>query len=325
LRRRSFLTAIAGIAAYPLSAAAQGTMPLIGYLNRRSAQSDAPFVAAFRRGLAEQNLVEGRNIQIDYRWADNDPSRLPSLGTDLIKRKPSLIVAGGGAETTLALQKLTSSIPIVFITGADPIKVGMVKSLSRPQGNATGVAFLATAIVTKRLDMLHDFVPRARAIGILVNPSNVGYAAMAQDLEQARSTVSFQVKVFKATRESEIQAAFSEMPRQNVDALLIGSDNYFNAVRRQLIALALRHSLPAMFDLREFAAEGGLMSYGASQTDAYRQGATYVRRILGGAKPADLPVSQSTQFELIINRTTAKALNLEIPNKLVALADEIIE
>jgi len=300
-------------------------MPLIGYLNRRSAQSDAPFVAAFRRGLAEQNLVEGRNIQIDYRWADNDPSRLPSLGTDLIKRKPSLIVAGGGAETTLALQKLTSSIPIVFITGADPIKVGMVKSLSRPQGNATGVAFLATAIVTKRLDMLHDFVPRARAIGILVNPSNVGYAAMAQDLEQARSTVSFQVKVFKATRESEIQAAFSEMPRQNVDALLIGSDNYFNAVRRQLIALALRHSLPAMFDLREFAAEGGLMSYGASQTDAYRQGATYVRRILGGAKPADLPVSQSTQFELIINRTTAKALNLEIPNKLVALADEIIE
>jgi len=300
-------------------------MPLIGYLNRRSAQSDAPFVAAFRRGLAEQNLVEGRNIQIDYRWADNDPSRLPSLGTDLIKRKPSLIVAGGGAETTLALQKLTSSIPIVFITGADPIKVGMVKSLSRPQGNATGVAFLATAIVTKRLDMLHDFVPRARAIGILVNPSNVGYAAMAQDLEQARSTVSFQVKVFKATRESEIQAAFSEMPRQNVDALLIGSDNYFNAVRRQLIALALRNSLPAMFDLREFAAEGGLMSYGASQTDAYRQGATYVRRILGGAKPADLPVSQSTQFELIINRTTAKALNLEIPNKLVALADEIIE
>lgn len=300
-------------------------MPLIGYLNRRSAQSDAPFVAAFRRGLAEQNLVEGQNIQIDYRWADNDPSRLPSLGTDLIKRKPSLIVAGGGAETTLALQKLTSSIPIVFITGADPIKVGMVKSLSRPQGNATGVAFLATAIVTKRLDMLHDFVPRARAIGILVNPSNVGYAAMAQDLEQARSTVSFQVKVFKATRESEIQAAFSEMPRQNVDALLIGSDNYFNAVRRQLIALALRNSLPAMFDLREFAAEGGLMSYGASQTDAYRQGATYVRRILGGAKPADLPVSQSTQFELIINRTTAKALNLEIPNKLVALADEIIE
>jgi putative ABC transport system substrate-binding protein len=173
--------------------------------------------------------------------------------------------------------------------------------------------------------MLHDFVPRARAIGVLVNPTNVGYAAMAQDLDQARGTVSFPLKVFKASRENEIQAAFSEMPRQNVDALLIGSDNYFNSLRRQLIALAARNSLPAMFDLREFAAEGGLMSYGASQTDAYRQGATYVRRILGGTKPADLPVSQSTQFELIINRTTAKALNLEIPNKLVALADEIIE
>lgn len=325
MQRRSFLTAIAGIAAYPLSAAAQGPVPLIGYLNRRSAQSDAPFVAAFRRGLTEQNLIEGQNIQIDYRWADNDPSRLSSLGADIIKRKPALIVAGGGAETTLALQKLTSSIPIVFITGADPIKVGMVKSLSRPEGNATGVAFLATTIVTKRLDMLHDFVPQARAIGVLVNPTNVGYAAMAQDLDQARGTVSFPLKVFKASRENEIQAAFSEMPRQNVDALLIGSDNYFNSLRRQLIALAAHNSLPAMFDLREFAAEGGLMSYGASQTDAYRQGTTYVRRILGGAKPADLPVSQSTQFELIINRTTAKALNLEIPNKLVALADEIIE
>jgi putative ABC transport system substrate-binding protein len=325
VRRRDFLIALGGAAHYPILARAQESVPLIGYLNRRTSQSDAPFVAAFRRGLIEQNLIEGKTIHIEYRWADNDESRVPRLASELIKQKPALIVTGGGSSVVLALKKLTPSIPIVFITGADPIRAGLVKSLSRPEGNLTGVAFWATQIVAKRLELLRELVPKARAIGVLVNPMNPAYPAMSRDLQQAQQTVPLPLKIFNASNDQDIEAAFAGMAAQNVDALLIGGDNYFNAVRRKLAAFALRNSLPSMFDFREFAAEGGLMSYGASQTDAYRQGATYVRRILGGARPADLPVIQSTQFELVINRTTAKALGLEIPVKLMALVDEVIE
>ena len=246
--------------------------------------------------------------------------RVPSLASDLIGRKPSVFVIGGGAVAMLAVKKLTSSIPLVFITGADPIKVGLVTGVSRPIGNVTGVSFLATQIVTKRLDLLHEFVPNARAIAVLVNPSNPDRVQMSRDLEEAERVVKYPLKTFRASNESEIDKAFAEMAAQNVDALLIGGDSYFNAMRRKLAALALRQGLPAMFDFREFAADGGLMSYGASQTDAYRQSAAYVARILGGAKVADLPVIQSTRFELIINRTTAKTLRLEIPTKLMAFA-----
>lgn len=327
MRRREFIILLGGTAvAWPLSVdAQQQAMPLVAYINVRSAQSDEPFVVAFRRELGDQGLTEGKNVQIEYRWADNDLSRISSLAADLIERKPAVIVTGGGAVATLAIKKLTSSIPIVFITGADPMKVGLVTSISRPTGNVTGVSFLATQIVTKRLDLLHELVPKARAIAVLINPTNPDHAAMSHDLEQAERTGKFSLKIFRASNESEIDAAFAEMGRQKVDALLIGGDSYFNSVRRKFIALALRQSLPAMFDFREFAADGGLMSYGASQTNAYRQGAVYVSRILTGTKPADLPVIQSTRFELVINRTTAKALNLEIPAKLMALADEVID
>jgi putative ABC transport system substrate-binding protein len=236
-----------------------------------------------------------------------------------------VIVAGGGALVTLAIKKLTSSIPIVFVTGADPIKVGLVTSISRPLGNVTGVSFLATQIVTKRLELLHEFVPNARTIAVLINPSNPDRAQMTRDLEEAERAVKFTLKIFRATNEDEIDKAFVEMARQNVDALLIGGDNYLNAMRRKLAALALRQSLPSMFDFREFAADGGLMSYGASQTEAYRQTAIYVGRVLSGVKTVALPVIQSTRFELVINRATAQALGLEIPTKLIALADEVIE
>jgi putative ABC transport system substrate-binding protein len=327
MRRREFIAGLGGAAAvWPLrTSAQQPTTPLVAYLNARPEQSDTPFVAAFRRGLDEQGLVESRNIRIEYRWADNDQSRVPSLASELIRHQPSVIIIGGGAVATLAVKKLTSSIPLVFITGADPIKVGLVTSISRPIGNVTGVSFLATQIVTKRLDLLHEFVPNARAIAVLVNPNNPDRVQMSRDLEQAERAVKYPLKTFRASNESEIDKAFADMPAQNVDALLIGGDSYFNAMRRNIAALALRHGLPAMFDFREFAADGGLMSYGASQTEAYRQSAVYVARILGGAKTAELPVIQSTRFELIINRTTAKALRLEIPTKLMALADEVIE
>jgi putative ABC transport system substrate-binding protein len=201
----------------------------------------------------------------------------------------------------------------------------LVTCISRPTGNVTGVSFLATQIVTKRLDLLHEFVPNARAIAVLVNPDNPDRVQMSRDLEQAERTVKYPLKTFRASNESEIDKAFTDMAGQNVDALLIGGDNYFAAMRRKIAALALRHGLPAMFDFREFAADGGLMSYGASQTEAYRQSASYVARILGGAKTADLPVIQSARFELVINRTTAKTLRLDIPTKLIALADEVIE
>jgi putative ABC transport system substrate-binding protein len=327
MRRRQFITLLgSAAAAWPRRASAQqSTPPLIAYLNARSEQSDTPFVAAFRRGLDEQGLAISRDVRIEYRWADNDPSRVPSLASELIGRRPSVIVIGGGALVTLAVKKLTSSIPLVFITGADPIKVGLVTSISRPSGNVTGVSFLATQIVTKRLELLREFVPNARAIAVLVNPDNADRVQMSQDLEQAERTVTYPLKTFRASNESEIDRAFADMAGQNIDALLIGGDSYFNAMRRKLAALALRQGLPAMFDFREFVADGGLMSYGASQTEAYRQSAVYVARILGGAKTDELPVIQPTRFELIINRTTAKTLRLEIPTKLIALADEVIE
>jgi putative ABC transport system substrate-binding protein len=327
MRRRQFITLLGGVAAaWPLGAnAQQSSLPLVAYLNLRPALTDEPFVGAFRRGLGEHGLIEGRNVQIDYRWADSDPSLITRLASDLIARKPSVIVLGGGSRVTLAVKKLTSSIPIVFISGADPIKMGLVTSISRPVGNVTGVSFLATQIVTKRLELLHELVPNARSIAVLVNPNSPDRVEMSRDLEQAERMVQFPLRTFRASTENEIEMAFADMARQDVGALLIGGDNYFNAMRRKLAALALRQSLPAMFDFREFAADGGLMSYGASQTEAYRQGAAYVARILGGTMTSDLPVIQSTRFELVINRTTAKALKLEIPTKLMALADEVIE
>lgn len=324
MRRREVILLLGGAAAaWPLTARAQQPA-VVGYLSSRSEQPDAPLVAAFRQGLSESDDV-GKNATIEFRWADNQPGRLEDLAAELIKLKPAAILAGGGAGTALVLKRLTSRIPIVFVNGADPVKSGLVQSINRPEGNVTGVNFLATLIVAKRLEFLMAFVPKAKAIAILANPKNPDFASMVRDVEGAERSLKIAMQTYKASSETEIDEAFSQMGRQLPDALLIGGDAFFNGKRRKLIALSLRYSLPAIFDLREFATEGGLMSYGASQTKAYHEAGAYVGRILGGTKPTELPVLQSTRFELIINRTTAKALGLKIPDNLIALADEVVE
>jgi len=326
VRRREFITLLGGAATiWPLVSRAQEAEKLsVGYISSRSEQPDTPFVAAFRRGLAESGEL-GKSAAIEFRWAENYSDRLDGLAAGLIKLKPTVILAGGGAGTALVVKKLTSSIPIVFVNGADPVKVGLVHSIGRPEGNVTGVSFLATLIVAKRLEFLLSFVPKAKTIAILVNPKNPDFTTMMGDVEAAEHSLKIATQTYNASSEDEIDKAFSQMAREHPDALLIGGDSFFNGMRRKLIALSLRYALPSIFDLREFATEGGLMSYGTSQTEAYQQAGTYVGRILGGTKPADLPVIQSTRFELVINRTTAKALGLEIPDKLVALADEVIK
>jgi len=325
MKRREFIAFLGGAAAWPLAAPAQqSTMPLIGYLSSRSEQPDAPFVAAFRGGLGASGEA-GKNAKIEFRWGDNQSAQLETLAADLIKLKPAAILAGGGAGTAVVVKKLTSSIPIVFVNGADPVEIGLVHSIGRPEGNVTGVSFLATQIVAKRLELLMTFVPKAKAIAVLVNPKNPDFASMVRDVDGAERSLKVALQTYKASNDTEIDEAFSQIARRRPDALLIGGDSFFNGVRRKLIALTLRYSLPSIFDFREFATEGGLMSYGTSQTNAYHQAGLYVGRILGGTKPADLPVVQSTRFELVINRTTAKALGLEIPDKLVALTDEVVE
>jgi putative tryptophan/tyrosine transport system substrate-binding protein len=259
------------------------------------------------------------------RNADNQLSRLEALASDLIQLKPSVIFAGGGAGTVLSVKKLTRNIPIVFATGTDPVKAGLVQSISRPEANVTGVSFLATEIVSKRLELLLSFVPNAKSIAVLVNPNNPEFATMTRDVETAERPLKITLQTYKASTEGEMDDAFSKLEEKRPDALLIGGDTFFNAQRQKLAAFCLRQALPAIFDTREFAAEGGLMSYGTSQTSAYRQAGEYVGHIIDGAKPSELPVVQSTHFELVINRATAKALKLQIPDRLTALADEVIE
>jgi putative ABC transport system substrate-binding protein len=320
MRRREFIGILGGAAAWPLVAHAQQSHPLIGYISSRSAQSDAPLVAAFSAGLNEVG-GEASNVKIEFRWADNQRGRLEALASDLVQLKPSVILAGGGSTTALIVKKLTPTIPIVFVIGTDPLKVGLVHSISRPEANVTGVNFLATMIVAKRLELLTAFVPNAKSIAILVNPKNPEFASMAQDVADAERSLKISLQTYKASTPDEL----SKLEQKHPDALLIGGDTFFVAQRKKLAAFCLRQSLPAIFDTREFAADGGLMSYGASQTNAYRQAGQYAGRIIGGAKPSELPVVQSTKFELVINGATAKALKLQIPDKLTALPDEIID
>jgi len=326
MKRRDFIAlSIAMTAMRPGLVHAQSQSPVIGYLSSRSEQSDAPFVAGFRRGLAESGGSFDKRAAIEFRWGENEPGHLERLAAGLVAIRPAVIVAGGGAGTALTVKKLTSSIPIVFVNGADPVKVGLVHSINRPEANVTGINFLATQIVAKRLELLLEFVPKAKLIAVIVNPRNPDFGTMVRDFEGAQRRFKVQFKVFRVSSLPEVDSAFADMEIQRPDALLIGGDAYFNAIRRHLIVRSTRLSLPAMFDVREFASDGGLMSYGSSQTDAYRQAGLYVGRILRGAKPADLPVLQTARFELVINSATAKGLGLAVPDKLMALADEVIE
>ena len=299
-------------------------MPVIGYLNSRSRDTDTPFLAAFHRGLNETGYVEGQNVAIEYRWADGQYDRLPVLATDLVRRRVT-VMAATSTPAALAAKAATSAIPIVFTTAADPIAVGLVDSLSRPSGNVTGVNSYLSDLGAKRLELLRQLVPNDAVIGMLVNPNYPDAESQAKDVKEAARTLGQQVHVVNADSEGDLNRAFATFIELKADALLVSLDAFFLSRREQLVALAARHKIPVMYFARDFVLAGGLMSYGSDLADSYRQAGVYTGRILKGAKPVDLPVLQPTKFELSINTTTAKSLGLSIPDRLLALADEVIE
>jgi putative tryptophan/tyrosine transport system substrate-binding protein len=325
LQRREFITLLGGAAAWPLAARAQQpAMPVVGYLNNGSPESDAPRLTGLRRGLNETGYVEGRNFLIEYRWAGNQPDQLPALAADLVQLRVAVIVAAG-LLPALAAKAATTSIPIVFSAAADPVQLGLVASLNRPGGNLTGFNSFAGELGAKGLALLHDLVPSTETIGFLENPNNPIFDLTTRDVLAAAPVVGLKVQILKASTDREIDTAFVSLVQGRTGALLVGNDPFFNSRIEQLVALAARHAIPAMYPLREFAAAGGLMSYGTSNRDIYQQVGIYTGRILKGAKPADLPVMQTTKFDLVINLKTAKVLNLQIPDKLFSVADEVIE
>jgi putative tryptophan/tyrosine transport system substrate-binding protein len=328
MRRRDFIKVVAGSAAgWPLAAYAQpAAMPVIGYLDVGSPDGAAPIAAAFRRGLAASGHVEGRNVAIKYRWADGRSDRLPELAADLVRQNVNVIATPGSTAAALAAKATTTTIPIIFAIGADPVAAGLVPSLNRPGGNVTGVATLNAEVGPKRVEMLHQVIPEASIVALLVNPTNpVISEPLAKDALAAARTLGIRLNILQASSDAEIEAAFAALHGLQVGGLVIGSDQFFNSRSRQLAALALQHSLPAIYQYREFTAAGGLISYGASLNDAFHLAGVYTARILNGEKPADLPVQQSTKVEMTINLKTAKALGLTIPPSLLVAADEVIE
>jgi len=327
IRRREFIFTLGGAAAaWPLAARGQhSAMPVIGFLRDTSLADATHLVAAFRQGLKEGGFLEGQNILIEYRSAEDQADRLPTLVADLVRQQVALIV--GNTPSALAAKAATTTVPIVFVTGNDPVINGLVASLSRPGGNATGVSFLSGASVTKRLELLRQFVPKAGAIAMLVDPNSntPDTERELRDVQAAAHASGQELMVVEAGSDRDIETAFTTFAQRGAVALFIGSHPFFNSRRERVAALAVRHVLPATYGLREFATAGGLMSYGTSITDAYRLAGIYAGRILKGEKPVDLPVQQPTKFEFVINLRTAKALGLDVPDRLLALADEVIE
>ena len=327
MRRRDFVALLAGGAAVAVPVAAraqQKAMPVIGYLHPGSPGPFAPFTAAFRQGLGDAGYVEGRNVAIEYRWAEGHEDRQPALAADLVGRKVDAIVTVGVSAARLA-KEASSTIPVVFFTGGDPVADGLVASLARPGGNMTGVTVFGAELNPKRLELLSELVPRARAVAVLVNPNSTNAEGLSRDLQEAARAKAMQPHLLRAGSETEIDAAFASLARAKPKALIVTSNPLFFSRREQIVALAARGSVPTIYYRREFVAAGGLIGYGASYATGYRQVGAYAGKILAGAKPADLPVQQPTVFELLINLKTAKALGLTVPASLLARADEVIE
>jgi putative ABC transport system substrate-binding protein len=327
MRRREVITLLGGAAAWPLAARAQQeAMPVIGLLNPGSSDTTADFLRAFQRGLKDAGFVEGENVAIVYRWAENQFDRLPELAADLVRRKVVVIAATGGPPSTLAAKAATTTIPVVFLSAEDPVRIGLVASLARPGGNVTGINIFSGELTAKRLELLRELVPAATRVAVLVNPANAtNTETTLRDVEPAARAIGLQIQVLNASTSREIDAAFATIARERPDALFVGVDPLFTPRRVQMVQLAARHAVPATYSGRHYAEIGGLMSYGSNLTDAYRQVGAYTGRILKGAKPADLPVVQASKFELVINAQTARMLGLTIPPTLLSIADEVIE
>jgi ABC-type uncharacterized transport system substrate-binding protein len=326
VRRREFITLVGGAAAsWSLAARGQqAAMPVIGFLNSASPGGFVPFVGAFRQGLKEAGYVEGQNATIEYRWAEGQYDRLPALAADLVRRKLT-VIAATSTPAALATKAATSTIPIVFTTADDPIRLGLVASLNRPGGNVTGVNNLLVELGSKQLGLIRELAPVASKIAVLVNPNFPGTERQLRDVEAAAGVLALQLTVLRADSEREIDTAFAAITQQGASALLVGADPFFIAYRDHIVALAARHAIPAIYPARDFAVAGGLMSYGTDFTDSYRQAGVYTGRIVRGEKAGDLPVQRSTKFEFVLNFKTAKTLDLTVPNSMQLLADEVIE
>jgi putative tryptophan/tyrosine transport system substrate-binding protein len=326
IRRREFLVTLGGAAAaWPLAVRAQqAPMPVVGFLHYASPDTFAHVVEAFRQGLKEAGYIEGRNVAIEYRWAEGHYDRLPALAADLAQRQVTVITAGGNVAAQVA-KKTTATIPIVFTSGADPVRSGLVANLSRPGANLTGASLVAAEMAVKRLELMRDLLPHARSVAMIINPNYPGAESEMVEVEAAGRLIGMQIQRVTASNERDIDAAFATIDQRRVDAVVVGVDGFFISRSERLATVALRHAIPAIFQAREFVAAGGLMSYAASLTDAYRQAGVYTGQVLKGAKPTDLPVVQPTKFELVINLKTAKAIGLTVPPSLLARADEVIE
>ena len=328
MKRREFITLLGGAAAaWPLAARAQQpTMPVIGFLNTQSPDPIGDLLRAFRQGLKDTGYVEGENVAIEYRWADNQIDRLPALAADLVRRGVAVIATAGGPPPAFATKASTTTIPIVFLVGEDPARLGLVASLARPGGNLTGVNFFNTELAAKRLELLRELLPTAKRVAMLVNPAEAtNTESVVRDAEGAAPAMGLQIQVLNASTSREIDAAFMSVVRERPDALFVGPGPFFTARRVQIVLLAAIQRVPAIYPGRQYVEAGALMSYGASLADSFRQVGAYVGRILKGTKPADLPVVQSSKFELVINHQTARSLGVEVPPTLLARADEVIE